>query len=37
MAEVAQKYDTDVLIQENGYDDHFHDHQVNELFRLLII
>jgi len=26
MAEVAKKYDTDVLIQDNGYDDHFHDH-----------
>lgn len=33
MAEVAQKYDTDVLIQENGYDDHFHDHHHGDKYQ----
>lgn len=33
MAEVAQKYDTDVLIKENGYDDHFHDHHHGDKYQ----
>ncbi len=33
MAEVAQKYDTDVLIEENGYDDHFHDHHHGDKYQ----
>lgn len=33
MAEVAQKYDTDVLIEENGFDDHFHDHHHGDKYQ----
>ena len=33
MAEVAKKYDTDVLIQDNGYDDHFHDHHHGDKYQ----
>lgn len=33
MAEVANTYDTDVLIKEQGYDDHFHDHHHGDKYQ----
>lgn len=33
MAEVTTKYNTDALIEETGYDDHFHDHHHGDKYQ----